>query len=110
MRNKLLDSLVSQRRAPDADVLAVDVNIAARLFVIAEQAIGLVGIIQAEGKMIQAFGIEAVDFVKSFRNLAIAFPPFRAGHAGTGEDRIAIARAETAPPCRAPKAPRRPPS
>src|SRR6202041_1820636 len=82
------------RGAAEAEILAVNVDVAARLLPITEHTVGGIWVIQPHGEMEQALGIEAIDLVKALRNLAIALPPLGPGAAGAGENRVAVHETE----------------
>jgi predicted aldo/keto reductase-like oxidoreductase len=100
---ELLDGVIADRRAANAQFLAVNVDVAARIFGITEQPVRGIRIIETHGKMEEAFRIEALDFVKTLRRLAITLASLWTGATGAGENRVEAHQTKRLASCAGPE-------
>lgn len=84
---------IRNRDAADGLTAAVNENIAAGLLRVAEAAVVGVGIVQPEGKVKFAVRIEAIDVVKTFGYLTIAFFALRSERTAVSAERIGAKQA-----------------
>ena len=81
-KEQLFNRRVAQGQTADRAIASVNEDFTPRLLRIGADAVRSIGIIDPEREMIKALRVETVDKVKTFRDLSIAFAPFRTGSAG----------------------------
>src|SRR5262249_26979857 len=80
---ELFDLAVRDGDTAGGNAAAVDVDVLPGLQRVAENAVGGIGIVEPEGKMILASRVELIDVIESLRYLVVpckAFGPEGAGH------------------------------